>query len=61
MTSGRVIEQEICRLRPTGLWADYAPGYSKQAVWVLYIRKLIHFKTFYKENKRNLQHQGERG
>ena len=28
ITSGRVIKRKICRPRPTGLWAGYAPGYN---------------------------------
>ena len=32
-------------------------SYLRQAVWGHYI--LIHFETFYKENKRDLQHQGK--
>ena len=27
--SGRVIKPKLCRSRPTGLWAGYAPGLHK--------------------------------
>ena len=33
-------------------------SYSGQVVWRHYKRELIHYKSFYMENKRDLQHPG---
>ena len=35
----------------------FGKSYSGQVVWRHYIRELIRYKTFYKENKRDFQHQ----
>ena len=33
----------------------FSKSFSRQTVWGRYIHELIHFKTFYKENNRDLE------
>ena len=41
-------------IKHTHYLSTFGKSFSRQAVWVLYIRELLHFKAFYKENKRYL-------
>ena len=41
-------------VKHTHYLSTFSKSFSRQAVWVLYIRELLHFKVFYKENKRYL-------
>ena len=46
-------------IHKTNTLPSFSKSYQRQAAWGRYIHELLHYKTFNKENKRDLQHQGQ--